>query len=49
MPDNCSDKHKVYRAPSGPVWGSEHVGVVTDKRGRVPSMSVIWSLPSNGK
>ncbi|CAB1446015.1 unnamed protein product [Pleuronectes platessa] len=46
--NNCSDKHKVSQAPSGPIWNPEHVGVMTDERGSVPSMNVTWSLELDG-
>ncbi|XP_044211377.1 interleukin-17 receptor A isoform X1 [Thunnus albacares] len=48
--NNCSDKHMVepaHLAPTGPEWGSEHVGVGMDKHRPVPIVNVTWTIRSD--
>ncbi|XP_071374108.1 interleukin-17 receptor A [Centroberyx affinis] len=49
--NNCSDKGMAvprHRAPTGPEWGAEHVGVGTDEHGPLPVLNVTWKILSNG-
>ena len=39
----------AHLAPTGPEWGSEHVGVGMDKHRPVPIVNVTWTIRSDGK
>lgn len=52
MSENCSDTRVVAprdRAPVGPEWDPEHVGVWMDEHGPVPVVNVTWKIKSDGK
>ncbi|XP_037624333.1 interleukin-17 receptor A [Sebastes umbrosus] len=49
--NNCSDKRMVevrQRAPTGPEWDHEHVGVWTDEHGPVSVLNVTWKIKPDG-
>nr|XP_057942322.1 interleukin-17 receptor A-like [Doryrhamphus excisus] len=48
--NNCSVRHALVprqRAPTGPEWGSEYLGVRLVNRRPVPVMNVTWTLRSD--
>jgi len=52
MSDNCSDKRMVVprgRAPVGPEWDAEHVGVWMDEHGPLSVVNVTWQIKGDGK
>ncbi|XP_054475571.1 interleukin-17 receptor A [Anoplopoma fimbria] len=49
--NNCSDQRMVVpreRAPIGPEWDSEHVGVWIDEHGPVSVVNVTWKIKTDG-
>uniref|UniRef100_UPI0037E88A1A interleukin-17 receptor A n=1 Tax=Semicossyphus pulcher TaxID=241346 RepID=UPI0037E88A1A len=48
--NNCSEKHMIVerkKAPTGPEWDPEHVGVWVDDHGPVSVVNVTWKLKSD--
>ncbi|KAM8892241.1 interleukin-17 receptor A [Spinachia spinachia] len=49
--NSCSDKRMIeprQRAPTGPEWDVEHVGVWMDEHGLVPVVNVTWKIKADG-